>query len=170
MVVGDRLHSGFGHDPVRFTLPVMSRHRLMLVAGSGGVLLDLLALRPWWQHHDVRWAAVEAADTSVALAGQVVHWQPALAPRARLAIPGAVVRAVRLLRRSKVDLVVSSGGGAALAFFIAARLQHVPTVWVEPLTASGPPGWCARSASVVVVQDPALLSRHPGAVLIGELY
>jgi hypothetical protein len=147
-----------------------SRYRLMLVAGSGGVLLDLLALRPWWQRHDVSWAAVRAADTSVALAGQVVHWQPALAPRARLGSPGAVLRAGRLLRRGRPDLVVSSGGGAAPAFFVAARLLRIPTVWIEPLTANGPPGWCARSASAVVVQDEALLTTRPGAVLIGELY
>lgn len=142
----------------------------MLVAGSGGVLLDLLALRPWWQRHEVSWAAVRAADTSVALAGQVVHWQPALAPRARLAVPAATLRALRLLRRTRTDLVVSSGGGAAPSFLMAARLLRIPTIWVEPLTAGGPPGWCARSASAVVVQNPALLGSRPGAVLIGELY
>jgi hypothetical protein len=146
------------------------RHRLMLVAGSGGALLDLLALRPWWELHETTWVAVRAADTSVALAGEDVRWQPALAPRARLAVPAVVWRAVRLLRATRTDLVVSSGGGVALPFFIAARLLRVPTVWVEPLTAGGPPCWCARSASAVVVQNPALLSSRPGAVLIGELY
>jgi hypothetical protein len=147
-----------------------SRRRLMIVAGSGGVLLDLLALRPWWQLHEVTWAAVRAADTSVALAGQTVHWQPALAPRARLPVPAAILRALRLLRHARTEIVVSSGGGAALPFFVAARLLRLPAVWVEPLTAGGPPGWCARSASAVVVQNPALLHSRPGAVLIGELY
>ncbi len=146
------------------------RHRLMLVAGSGGVLLDLLALRPWWQLHETRWAAVRAADTSVALDGQTVHWQPTLAPRARLAVPAATLRALRLLRHTRTELVVSSGGGAVLPFFLAACLLGIPTVWVEPLTVGGPPGWCARTASAVVVQNPALLTTRPGAVLIGELY
>lgn len=28
------------------------RYRVLLVSSSGGVLLDLLALRPWWSRHD----------------------------------------------------------------------------------------------------------------------
>jgi len=142
----------------------------MLVAGSGGALLDLLALRPWWSEHDSTWAAVHAADTSVALAGETVHWQPALPPRARLAVP-AFLRAVRLLRASHADLVVfCGGGGVSVPFFLAARLLRRPTVWVEPVTSLGPPCWCARSASAVVVQTEAQLGTRPGAVLIGELY
>jgi hypothetical protein len=147
-----------------------SRHRLMLVAGSGGALLDLLALRPWWSEHDITWAAVQAADTSVALTGETVHWHSALPPRARLVV-SPFLRAVRLLRATRVQLVVfGGGGGVAVPFFLAARVLRRPTIWVEPLTAVGPPCWCARSASTVVVQTQAQLASRPGAVLIGELY
>jgi hypothetical protein len=133
---------------------------LMLVAGSGGALLDLLALRPWWSLHETTWVAVRAADTEVALAGETVRWHAG----------EKAWGAVRHLRASRADLVVSSSPRTARPYFVAARLLRVPTIWVEPLTAAGPPGWCARKASAVVVQNPALLADRPGAVLIGELY
>ena len=129
--------------------------RLLLVTGSGGVLLDLLALRPWWQRHDTSWVAVAAADTTVALAGLPVTWEPA---------PAGVWRAVRLLLRDRPDLIVSAGR-TARSFFLAARLLRVPTLWVESLTETGPRPCVARLAREVLVQRPS----RPG-VYLGELY
>ncbi|MFF5290438.1 glycosyltransferase [Paractinoplanes globisporus] len=130
--------------------------RLLLVTGSGGVLLDLLALRPWWQRHDTSWVAVRAADTTVALQGLPVTWE-------RSSI--GVWRALRLLRRQRPDLVVSAGERMATPFFLAARLLRVPTIWVESLTRTGPRARVARLAREVLVQRQS----RPG-VFVGELY
>src|SRR5689334_5211528 len=101
-------------------------YRVLLVSSSGGVLLDLLALRPWWQRHEVVWVAVPAPDTEVALAGQRVHWAPDLSVRDRWRVLPATWRALRLLRRERIDVVVSAGTGVAVGFFVAARLLRVP--------------------------------------------
>jgi hypothetical protein len=52
-----------------------SRYRVLLVSSSGGVLLDLLALRPWWYRHYVSWIAVQAPDTTALLKDQRVRWE-----------------------------------------------------------------------------------------------
>jgi hypothetical protein len=145
---------------------------VLIVSGGGGVLLDLLALRPWWQRHDTAWVAVRAADTEVALADLPVTWQrePAAWPHG----VAAVWRAFRLLGRSRPDLVVSAGRRLAVAYFLAARLRGVPTVWLETLTRTDNPGGTARLgawlARVVVVQRPERAAAHRDAVLVGELY
>ncbi|WP_433361847.1 hypothetical protein ACQPZX_29245 [Actinoplanes sp. CA-142083] len=95
--------------------------RVLLVTGSGGVLLDLLALRPWWERYDTSWVAVAAADTTSALAGQPVTWVPA---------PAGLWRAFRILRRQRPHLVVSSSPRIALPFFLIARLSRVPALWI----------------------------------------
>ena len=150
------------------------RYRVLLVSSTGGVLLDLLALRPWWERHDPVWVAVRGPDTEVALAGQRVHWSGELSARDRLRVLPATWRALRLLRRERVDVVVSAGTGVAVGFFVAARLLRVPTLWLETFNMTGPPGaaarLCARLSSAVLVQRPGLLASRPRAVLIGELY
>ena len=138
------------------------------------MLLELLALRPWWSRHQVAWAAVRAVDTASALAGCQVTWLPELAARRPLALLPALVRARRILRRLRPDLIVSAGSGPAIPFFLLAAAQGIPTFWVSTLNVSGKAGisarLCARLASRVLVQRPVQRDMHPGAVLIGELY
>jgi UDP-N-acetylglucosamine:LPS N-acetylglucosamine transferase len=147
---------------------------VLLVSSSGGVLLDLLALRPWWQGHDVTWVAVPAPDTEVALAGQRVHWSGELSAGTKAAVLPATWRALRLLRRERIDIVVSAGTGVAVGFFLAAKLLRVPSLWLETFNMTGPSGTaarvCSRLSSAVLVQRAALLESRPRAVLIGELY
>ena len=145
---------------------------MLIVSGGGGVLLDVLALRPWWQRHDTAWVAVRAADTQIALTGLPVTWQPE--PAAWPHGLAAVWRAFRLLGHFEPDLVVSAGRRLTVAYFLAARLRGVPTVWLETLTRTGTPGGTARLsawlARVVVVQRPERVAAHRDAVLVGELY
>ena len=141
--------------------------RVLLVSSSGGVLPDLLALRPWWARYDASWVAVDAPDTRELLAGERVRWTP---DRVLAAVPAA--RAA--LRASRVDLVVSAGSGVAVPWFLAARTAGVRAVWVETFNIVDRAGLaarlCARLASQVVVQRPHLLARHRRAVDVGELW
>ena len=85
------------------------RYRVLLVSSSGGVLLDLLALRPWWSSHDVVWVAVRAPDTEIALAGRRVHWRTEPAAATGLRVIPAAWRALRLLRAERPDVIVGMG-------------------------------------------------------------
>jgi len=159
-------------DPPR--APGGRRYRVLLVSSSGGVLLDLLALRRWWSRHDPVWAAVPAPDTEAVLAGQRVHWLPERAAGRPLGLLAATWKAWRLLGRERPDVLVSAGTGVAVGFFLAARARRVPSLWLETLNLVGEPGLasrvCARLASRVLVQRGDLLARRPGAILLGELY
>jgi UDP-N-acetylglucosamine:LPS N-acetylglucosamine transferase len=138
------------------------------------VLLDLLALRPWWSRHDVSWVAVPASDTREVLAAERVTWAEELAPRQPWAVVRAVLVARDHLRRDQVDLVVSAGTGVAVPYFLAARLAGVPAWWVETLNVLEGTGIaarvCARVSSLVVVQHSDMLGGYPRALFVGELY
>lgn len=147
---------------------------MLLVSSSGGVLLDLLALRPWWSRHGVSWVAVPAPDTSDLLKDQRVHWEPEQTARRPLPMLAAVVRAVRILRTERPDVIVSAGSGVAVGVFIAGRLLGVPGLWLETLNIVDRAGIasrvCGKLAAAVLVQRPALLTSRSRAVLLGELY
>jgi UDP-N-acetylglucosamine:LPS N-acetylglucosamine transferase len=148
--------------------------RVLLVSSSGGVLLDLLALRPWWSRHDASWVAVPAPDTRELLAAERVTWAEELTPRQPLALARAVRSARAQLRRERIDLVVSAGTGVAVPYFLAARSAGVAAWWVETLNVIAGAGIaariCARTGDLVLVQHSALLRDHPRALFVGELY
>jgi UDP-N-acetylglucosamine:LPS N-acetylglucosamine transferase len=148
--------------------------RVLLVSSSGGVLLDLLGLRPWWSRREVHWAAVRAPDTEEAVDGMPCTWvREHLASRPLSLLRGAR-EAAGVLRAVRPDVVVSAGTGAAVPFFLMARVHGVPTFWISTLNLVMTPGLaariCARTATSVIVQRKSMLSAHPRAVLVGELY
>src|SRR5918912_4450648 len=97
-------------------LPTRAK-RILFVSSSGGVLLDLLALEPWWSRYQTTWAVVRAADTESALATRRVRWIHDVSIRRPLSFLPGLLQAWRLLREEQPDLVVSAGAGPALAFF-----------------------------------------------------
>jgi Oligosaccharide biosynthesis protein Alg14 like len=150
------------------------RYRVLLVSSSGGVLLDLLGLRPWWSAHEVAWIAVRAPDTAGLLAGQRVYWEREQTTGSAVGVLAAAIRGAWVLLREQPDVIISAGSGVAVGVFLAARLLRVPAIWLETFNLVGPPGKasrvCARLAGAVLVQRPSLLRSRPRAVLIGELY
>lgn len=150
------------------------RYRVLLVSSSGGVLLDLLALKPWWSRHDVSWVAVRAEDTAALLTGQRVHWEREQSAHRPLGVLAAAMRSLRMLRRERPDVIISAGTGVAVGVFLAARVLRIPALWLETFNLVDAAGAaskiCGRLAAVVLVQRPALVVARPRAVLIGELY
>jgi hypothetical protein len=88
-------------------------YRVLLVSSSGGVLLDLLALRPWWSRQEAAWVCVRAPDTASLLAGERVHWAPEQSVRHPLRVAAATLRALAILRAERPQLIISAGTGVA---------------------------------------------------------
>jgi hypothetical protein len=151
-----------------------SRYRVLLVSSSGGVLLDLLALKPWWSRHDVSWVAVRGEDTDALLSGHRVHWEREQSASRPIGVLGAVLRSLRILRQERPDVIISAGTGVAVGVFLAARVLRIPALWLETFNIVDAAGSasriCGRLAAAVLVQRPSLVSTRPRAVLIGELY
>lgn len=150
------------------------RKRILLVSSSGGVLLDLLALKPWWSRYDTIWAAVRAADTESVLAGYRVRWIPDSSIKQPVGVLRGLLRARRIFRKERPNLVLSAGSGPAIPFFLLAFASGIPTFWVSTFNLMSTPGItariCGRLASRVLLQRPSMLEGHPNGIVIGELY
>jgi len=152
----------------------VSPDRVLLVSSSGGVLLDLLALRPWWECRERLWLVVDAADTADALAGEAVLRAPEVRPWSFSALLRATFHAWCLVRRERIDCVVTAGSGIAVPVFAAAALLRVPSFWVETRNVLDGSGFAAsvgaRLATSTLVQHRSLLGVHRSAVLLEDLY
>jgi UDP-N-acetylglucosamine:LPS N-acetylglucosamine transferase len=151
------------------------RLRVLLVSSPGGVFRDVMSLQPWWSRHERAWAVVRASDTeSLLLTGERVYWVEERSLSQPLGVVPSAVGALRILRGERPSLVVSAGSGPAVGFFLVARLLGIATLWLSTLNVVQTPGVtariCSRLASIVLLQQPALLDAHKRGIVVGELY
>jgi hypothetical protein len=148
--------------------------RILLVSNSGGVLLDLLALGPWWAQHHAVWAVVRAPDSVSALAGERVHWIREASIRRPIGLITGPAQAWRIIRKERPELVVSAGSAPAIAYFFFARALGIPTFWLSSPNIPTTPGIsakiCARLTSRVLLQQSSLRGAHPDGIVIGKLH
>src|SRR5437899_2877734 len=100
--------SGLG-VPFRLIGMPEDREHALLVASSGGHLAQLLALQPWWQERGRTWVTFGTEDARSQLDGEHAVW--AHHPTTRN-IPNLIRNfslAVRVMRRDRPDVVVSTG-------------------------------------------------------------
>ena len=105
--------------------------KVLLVGSNGGHLAQMLSLAPWWMARERHWVTFPTPDAKSRLVDESVTW--AHYPTTRN-IPNLVRNtflAAKVLRRERPELVVSTGAGVALPFFLAAKVAGIPTAYVE---------------------------------------
>lgn len=153
--------------------PTRARPHVLLVGSSGGHLAQLIRLRPWWQDLDRTWVTFEKPDAVSLLADEPVVWGHHPTTRNLPNLVRNLGLAVRQLRRIRPDVVVSTGAGIALPFFVFARLLRIPTVYVEVFDRIDSPTLtgrlCRPFTSRFCVQWPEQQPLYKGSIVIGPL-
>jgi beta-1,4-N-acetylglucosaminyltransferase len=150
-----------------------SPRKLVLVCSSGGHLLQLHQLRPWWQHHERVWVTFPTADAVSLLRGEEAVWAHHPTTRnARNALRNLFL-AWRLLRRFRPDVVVSTGAGVAFPFFVASRMLRISTVYIEVYDRIDVPTLtgrlCERLSTLFLLQWSEQKRFYPRGQVIGPL-
>jgi UDP-N-acetylglucosamine:LPS N-acetylglucosamine transferase len=147
--------------------------KVMLVGSSGGHLLQLHRLKPWWETLDRVWVTFDKADSRSLLAGEDVRWAYHPTTRSALNLARNLGLAWRLLRRCRPDVIVSTGAGVALPFFVLARLLGIKTVYVEVYDRIDVPTLtgrlCYPFASRFLLQWETQKRFYPRGEVIGRL-
>lgn len=108
--------------------------RILLVANAGGHLLQMLALESAFSGLERMFVTSEAADSTSLLAGESVVY--AHYPTARNI--GNLLRNLRLawktVREYQPDVILSTGAGLSVPFFVVGRVTRKRLVYVESFT------------------------------------
>src|SRR5262245_34658942 len=146
---------------------------ILLVGSSGGHLAQLVALRPWWATRERTWVTFQTEDARSKLREENVVW--AYHPTTRH-IPNMLRNlrlAVTILRRTRPDVVVSTGAGVAVPFFLIARLLGIPTVYLEVYdrldSATLPGKLCRPLSTLFCVQWEEQRDLYKDAEVVGTL-
>ena len=147
--------------------------RVLLVGSSGGHLAQLLALRSWWSERERVWVTFATPDARSQLVDEEVAWAHHPTTRNILNLLRNFWLAIRMIPRVRPDVVVSTGAGVALPFFVVARLRRIPTVYVEVVdridTKTLTARLCRPVTSLFCVQWDEQLRLYPHARVIGPL-
>lgn len=108
-----------------------SGRRALLVGSSGGHLSQLAALTPLWSPESRAWVTFDTADALSLLEGERVWWAYRPTTRNVRNLLRNAVLAFRVLREHRPEVVLSTGAGVAVPFFVLARIMGIPTVYVE---------------------------------------
>jgi UDP-N-acetylglucosamine:LPS N-acetylglucosamine transferase len=147
--------------------------RVLLVCSSGGHLIQLHNLKPWWEQHDRMWVTFEKLDSTSLLSGERVAWAYHPTTRNLRNLLRNLTLAAKLLRSYRPDVVVSSGAGVAFPFFVLARLLGKKTVYVEVYdridSATMTGRLCYPFSNLFLLQWEEQRRHYPKGVVIGSL-
>lgn len=108
--------------------------KVLIVASPGGHLLQMLALEPAWSDLDRTWVTLRSTDVEYLLQDEDVVYGHGPTPRNIGNFFRNLRLAWRVLREQDPSVVVSTGAGLALPFFLLGRLQRRRLVYVESIT------------------------------------
>jgi UDP-N-acetylglucosamine:LPS N-acetylglucosamine transferase len=146
---------------------------VLLVGSSGGHLAQLLALREWWEGRDRSWVTFPTADARSRLTGERVTFAYHPTTRNVWNLLRNTVLAHRLLGRERPSVILSTGAGVAVPFFVLGWLRRIPTVYVEvydrvdSTTMTG--RLCRPFTRLFLVQWDEQRELYPGSVVVGPL-
>jgi UDP-N-acetylglucosamine:LPS N-acetylglucosamine transferase len=153
---------------------VNQSREILLVASSGGHLLELLQLADLWPAERRHWVTFDTDDAKSLLADDITTWAhhptnrnlPNLARNFRLA--------VRMVSRRKVQAIVTTGAGIAVPFVVVGRLRGIKVVYIESMARITAPSLTGRLvylfASTFIIQWPELEQVFKRAKWYGTVF
>ncbi len=150
-----------------------AERRVLLVGSSGGHLAQLWSLRPWWESWQRTWVTFDTPDAVSLLEEEDAMWAHHPTTRNVLNLMRNSALAWRVIRQTRPDVVVSTGAGVALPFFVFARLMRIPTAYIEVYdridSATLTARLCRPFISLMCVQWEEQRRQYPAAEVIGAL-
>lgn len=147
--------------------------KALLVASAGGHLQQLVWLSPWWSGLDRSWVTFDTPDARGMLAGERIVFAHHPTNRNVRNLARNFVLARQVLRDERPDVIVSTGAGVAVPFFVVAKARGVRTVFLEPYDRVDGPSLTGRLvapiADLIVLQRREQLAFHPSGVLVGPV-
>ena len=147
---------------------------VLLVASSGGHLLQLVQLLGVWPSDQRVWVAFDTADARSLLRGERVWYAHHPTNRSVRNLLRNFVLAVRLIRKVRPRAVVTTGAGVAVPFCYVGRLFGSRVVYIESMARISQPSLTGRLvypiATSFFVQWPELQARFRRARYEGQLF
>lgn len=147
---------------------------VLLVASSGGHLLQLVQLRDEWSRPARTWVTFDTSDAHSLLSGEDVVYAHYPTNRSLKNLVRNAFLAFRVLRQVRPIAVITTGSGVAVPFCYLGRLMRLRVIFIESFSRITQPSLTARLvypiASEFFIQWPGLSRRFPRARYEGNVF
>ena len=148
--------------------------KVCLVGSSGGHLTHLYMLKSFWENKERFWVTFDKQDARSMLKDEKVY--PCYFPTNRNIIN--LIRntfvAVRVLRKEKPDLLISSGADVAVPFFYLAKIMRKKLIYIEVFDRIDKPTLTGRLVYPIVdkfiVQWEEMKTVYPKAINLNSIF
>ena len=157
-----------GHCKVR------NKIKVCLVGSSGGHLTHLYMLKPFWEEKEHFWVSFDKEDARSLLAGEKFY--PCYFPtnRSLKELLKNTVIALKVLRKEKPDLIISSGAAVAVPFFYIGKMMGAKLIYIEVFDRIDKPTMTGKMVYPIVdkfiVQWDEQKKVYPKAINLGSIF
>ncbi|MCD8117255.1 MAG: UDP-N-acetylglucosamine--LPS N-acetylglucosamine transferase [Oscillospiraceae bacterium] len=148
--------------------------KVCLVGSSGGHLTHLYMLKPFWEDKERFWVTFDKEDARSLLKDEVMY--PCYYPTNRnfKNLVRNTFVAIKVLRKEKPDLVISSGAAVAVPFFYLAKLMGKKCIYIEVFDRIDRPTLTGKLvypiADKFVIQWEEMKAVYPKAINLGSIF
>ena len=148
--------------------------KICLVGSSGGHLTHLYMLKPFWKDKNRFWVTFDKEDARSLLKDEKVY--PCYFPTNRNIknLIRNTLLAIRVLKKEKPDLIISSGAAVAVPFFYLGKLFGTKTIYIEVFDRINKPTLTGKFVYPVtdrfIVQWEEMKKVYPKAINFGSIF
>lgn len=148
--------------------------KICLVGSSGGHLTHLYMLKPIWQENERFWVTFDKQDAKSLLKGEKVY--PCHYPTNRniFNLIRNTFVAIKVLRKEKPDVLISSGAAVAVPFFYIAKLMGKKLIYIEVFDRIDKSTMTGKLVYPIVdkfiVQWEEMKKVYPKAINLGSIF
>lgn len=148
--------------------------KICLVGSSGGHLAHLYMLKPFWQDKERFWVTFDKEDARSLLKGEKMYSCHYPTNRNLWNLIRNTFLAIKVLRKEKPDLLISSGAAVAVPFFYLAKIMGKKLIYIEVFDRIDKPTLTGKLVYPIVdcfiVQWEEMKQVYPKAVNLGSIF
>lgn len=148
--------------------------KVCFITSSGGHLTHLIQLKEWWKDKERFWVTFDKEDSRSILKDERKYWCYFPTNRNIKNLVKNTFLAIRILRKERPDLIISTGAAPAIPFFYLGKLFGSKVVYIEVYDRIDKPTITGKVvypiSDLFVVQWEEQKKFYPKGQLLGGLF
>ena len=148
--------------------------KVCLVGSSGGNLTHLYMLKEFWKNKKRFWATFDKKDAQSILKDEKKYYCYYPTNRNIFNLIRNTFLAIKVLKKEKPDLIISSGAAVAVPFFYIGKLMGAKTVYIEVFDRIDKPTLTGKLVYPVtdkfIVQWEEMKKVYPKSINLGSIF